>query len=283
MAKFSDQFDRCDPLTFKFSGPFEYWSEPIAWDARNLLKGRTTSQLKQIALAVEQLIEILGALSGRNDPFIKATLKPLNGKAKNQRPMQNSDINLYMVASLKPPAGMFEYEQWEGYAALSLWKLIDFFDAVNAPQQERREKSELRPPTDKNKYQSLITGTPHLLEAMQASTLADEAHMLQQHILTFGADRHRHIVEALCDVEAKRRVAMSNKCRAAVLVRHGRASAHQAEALRLANSKPFKSRAEAARHAADNVEKGDGTFYTVAVVDGWLKAAGWRKDGGSTA
>lgn len=103
--------------------------------------------------------------------------------------------------------------------------------------------------------------------------------MRLQQLSAMSSAGQRQLSEALYEAEAKRRSEVSNKSRAAVMVRHSKTSAHQAEALKHANSRPFKSRAEAARFAADMVEKGPTTFYTVAVVDGWLKAAGWRSVG----
>ena len=62
-----------------------------------------------------------------------------------------------------------------------------------------------------------------------------------------------------------------------MMVRHDKGNDRKAEAIAIASSHPFKSRAAAARHAADLVQKTPGEFYTVEVVDRWLKDAGWKR------
>jgi hypothetical protein len=50
---------------------------------------------------------------------------------------------------------------------------------------------------------------------------------------------------------------------------------HRKEALRIAESQPFKSRAKAAEEAVAQIRKPDGSYYTFDTVDDWLKDAGW--------
>lgn len=66
--------------------------------------------------------------------------------------------------------------------------------------------------------------------------------------------------------------------KAAADARWAHRNAFKAKALELANSKAFVSRADAARHAADNLEDKPGEKrerYDWATVDTWLKDAGW--------
>lgn len=296
MAKFSDQFEKRDPLTFTAFGIFDFWPRQIAWEARDLLEGRTTFQLKEIGIAVEALIEtqlqlLLAKPDEAGDPRLTANPKAIgyggfmSPKVPELLRSQHSDVNLFIAGCSLPQAGGMRFEQWEGLAVLALWKLIDFFEIITAPRRELGEYSRLGgpKPTDKRKYQALMQCAPELVEAMRACTLAGEAKMRLHQLAAMKSLAQREVSKALYEAEAQRRLEVSEKSRAAVMVRHSKTSAHQAEALRFANSKPFKSRAEAARYAAERVDKGDGTEYTVPVVDGWLKAAGWRKDGVSTA
>ena len=117
--------------------------------------------------------------------------------------------------------------------------------------------------------------------AEKVESVVDEqvAFMRTQLLAAMASDAERKVSEALYEAEALRRQVVSSKSRDAVNVRHDKNKAHHVQALRLANSKYFPKRAAAARYAADRVEKTPGETYTVGVVDGWLKAAGWRPSG----
>ena len=296
MAKFSDQFEKRDPLTFTAFGIFEFWLRQIAWEARDLLKGRTALHLKEIGSAVEALIEtqlqlLLSKPDEAGDPRLSANPKAIgyggfmSPKVPELLRSQHSDVNLFVAGCSLPEAGGMRFEQWEGLAVLALWKLIDFFEIITAPRRELGENAYLGgpEPTDKRKHQALMKCTPDLVEAMRACTLAGEAKMRLQQLAAMKSSAQREVSKALYEAEEKRRSEVSEKSRAAVAVRHDKTKDHRAEALKHANSKRFKSRAEAARYAADMVEKGPKTFYTVAVVEGWLKAAGWRRQEAPTA
>lgn len=294
MANFSDQFEKRDPLTFTAFGIFDLWPRQIAWEARDLLEGRPSPLLKEIAISVEMLIEVqtnfmVSKQGRRGDPRFDSNPKAIGfGNAhviqnSEQLRLQHGDVNLFVAATSLPEARQFKFMFWEGLAVLALWKLIDFFETIFAPQKEIGYEIGLPRATKEKRHSALNSAVPDLVEAMRACTLAGEAKMRLQQLAAMKSSAQREVSTALYEAEAQRRSEVSEKSRAAVMVRHSKTSAHQAEALRLAYSKPFKSRAEAARHAAYIVEKGPNTYYTVAVVDGWLKAAGWRKDGVSTA
>lgn len=294
MAKFSDQFEKRDPLTFTAFGIFEFWPRQIAWEARDLLEGRTTARLKEIAVFIEavisaQLSQLLSKPDEAGDPRFKANPKALeygsfmSSKDPENLRLQHSDVNLYIAATSGSRAEILNFEQWEGLAVVALWKLIDFFEAITAPQRESGTGLWSPRPTIEKKYAAMKRSTPDLVEAMRACTLASEAKMRLQQLSKMKSATQREVSEALYEAEAKRRREVSDKSRAAVAVRHDKTNDHRAEALKHANSKPFKSRAEAARFAADMVEKGPNTFYTVAVVDGWLKAARWCRQEAPTA
>lgn len=294
MAKFHDQFQKRDPLTFNAFGIVDFWPRAIAWEARDLLEGRKTSHLKKIATAVEALIEaqltlMMSKPDVAGDPRYSANPKALeygsfmSVQEPNFLRVQHGDVNLYLGATTSPGDKGLKFEQWEGLAVLALWKLIDFFETVTAPRRELGNRTGLQQPTDKRKYQALLHGAPDLVEAMRACTLAGETKMRLKQLAAMDSSAQRQVAEALYAADAKRRIEVSNKSRAAVAVRHSKIKEHQAEAMREALSRPFKSRAEAARHAAEMVQKSPGIFYTSAVIDGWLKALGWQSIGVSTA
>ncbi len=70
--------------------------------------------------------------------------------------------------------------------------------------------------------------------------------------------------------------ARRDAARQASSARWSKLDSHKAEALKLANSKPFASRAAAARYVVDNLEKTPNTYYACETIEGWLKGSGWK-------
>lgn len=90
-----------------------------------------------------------------------------------------------------------------------------------------------------------------------------------------GSERLRALEEG----EALRRAATREKAQQASAVRWSPLAAHKAEAIRLARSRSFRSRRQAAEYARENVPKdmAGKLFYSVETVDKWLKEAGWKR------
>lgn len=293
MAKFSDQFEKRDPLTFNAFGIFDLWPRQIAWEARDLLEGRTTVRLTEVANAIEavvlaELSLLLSKPDEEGDPRFRANPKALeygtflSPKDPEDLRLQHSDVNLFIAATSGSKAEKLNFEQWEGLAVLALWKLIDFFETITAPRRELGDGFPAPRPTTEKKFAAMKSSTPDLVEAMRACTLAGEAKMRTQQLSALGSAAQRQVSEALYEAETKRRNEVSKKCRDAVLVRHSKTEDHKAQALAYALSKPFKNLTHAARFAADNVEKSPNVFYTPGAVGEWLKAAKWRSMEGPT-
>jgi len=291
MADFSDQFDKWDPLLFNAVGIFDMWPRQAAWEARALLTGRTSPELKQIALGVESMISDqvahLVQNQGKNgDAWFDANPKTttLHADISPPRPelLRESygDVNLFMSAFLTTQPSVFSanfpFAQWEGLAVITLWKLLDFYDAVF---WRRREPEAYQLGQSRNPAKSasaLLKGAPLLVEAMRACTLATECKTRAEQLDAMADNSHRRLAEALYSEEAKRREEVSRRARAAVSVRHKKTHAHAEEAIRMANAQFFSTRAAAARHVADLLQKAPGEFYTVRAVDEWLKESGWK-------
>ncbi len=287
MAAFTDQFTRRDPLTFTAFGVFDLWPRQIAWEARDLLKGRSKSQLKRIATSVEALIKVqlehLVSNQGRKgNPHFDANPKAIGYgmnfvvQSSEQLRLQHSDVNLYVAAQSLPKAKQIQFEQWEGLAVLSLWKLIDFFDGITAPRKDLGMEHWSTQPTLERRYEAFRSATPDLIEAMRACTLAIECKTREQQLAAMADDSHRALAEALYLQEAKRREEVSQKARASVSVRHQKTYVHAEEAVRMANAGSFPSLEAAGRDIADRIEKSPGELYSVRVVKQWIKESGWK-------
>lgn len=289
MANFTDQFKKRNPLTFNATGVLDMWPRQIAWETRDLLKGRTTSQLMKMAVAIEALIvdqvrRLVQNQGKMGEQHFDSNPKTISYWAKwmsiqpDQLREQYGDVNLFVAASM--PSGKTSskrtrpFEQWEGLAVLALWKLIDFYEVRSTLRKEYEFGS--MPPPEK-RISALVRGAPLLVESMRACTLAAEGRMRVQQLASFN-DAQRTVSEALYEADSERRRVVSEKSRAAVKVRHDKTKVHVACAIELAKAGNFKSRAAAARHIADEILKASPReFYTPGTVDGWLKAAGWER------
>lgn len=303
MARFEKQFDVRDPLTFNAMGLLEAWPRQAAWEARSLLEGHSSKQLKTMAQTVNSVIEDQVAYlmtlpeprsfhAFADNPMSIAQGMWVQGPPEHIRE-RHGDVNLFVAASTPlHPAGIgaaLPFEQWKGLAVLALWKLVDFYDTIQVIYRrldyyQNLDDYKRNKPSAEDRLSAYRTGGPLVVEAMRACTLAAEGRMRMQLLSAMASDAERKVADALYEAEAVRRREVSIKSRAAVMVRHGKTSEHQAQALRLANSRPFQSRAAAARYALDRVEKTPGETYTYDVVYRWLKVAGWtRNDGAPTA
>lgn len=297
MANFTNQFEKRDPLTFNAVGILDMWPRQIAWEARALLEGRTTPQLTEVAIAIEALIvDQVGYLvqnrGKKGERHFDSNPKTISYGAEwmdvqpDRLREQYGDVNLFVAASMPSRQTSSQttvpFEQWEGLAVMALWKLVDFYEALLGWRKEYELESHPTYPPGRRRT-ALMQSAPLLVESMRACTLAAEGRLRVQQLASMTDDTQRRVSEALYEAESERRKVVSNKSRAAVMVRHDKTSEHIARAIEIANSQYFRYRSEAARHAADLVQKAPGKFYTVDIVDSWLKAAHWqRKEGGFT-
>lgn len=291
MAKFSDQFERLNPLTFDAIGVLEVWPQQALWDARSLLKVFDAKQLTLIAEKVESVIEAqiehMSHHGGAKVPLnhhrksspVTSLLEAAGVSVTLIRKI-HGDINLFVAATTPHyPGGIEEplpFKQWEGLAVLSLWKLADLREII-FPIRTTSSDGQRIVATPLERAKSYIHGTPLALEATRACALAAEGRMRLLQMDAIKSSAQRKLAEALYEAERLRKQEVSEKCRAAVMVRHDKTFKKHAKALELANSKPFSSRKKAAQYAADRISKDSDTCYDVDTVYRWLKAAGWEK------
>jgi hypothetical protein len=319
-----DQFDRADPLTLNAIGIFKMWPRQAAFEAQALLAdGRTTQDLKAIATDVEALIcnqvgallrlprsERQATLEGNPKEWIWSTDLDHRNPAELLRE-RHGDTNLF-EAAIEHGQGRLptsiEFSDWEGYAVIALWKLVEFKDALTAPR--RRLILAHLPPSDRpmsdaealSRLMSMgvavpreefleaqVLAAPLVVEAVRACALGTEARLraAQMAVLKTRAQRERAL--AIERVEMRRRQEVSKRARESADKGHEHLARHQERAFQLANSKWFPSLAAAARYAAARISKSDGRegggtepesdedCYTERTVGDWLKAKGWKR------
>lgn len=286
MAAFTNQFNKWDPLTFGVWGQLDPWPRQAAWEARSLLEGRSRAELIRMAQEVDSTILCqIDHLRSLSEPMHFDMFKPNPltvdkgawfGGSIQQIRKDHCDVNLFIAAytsHCSDGIGVdLPFEQWEGLAVIALWKLADYNEIMELVSRQKESTAE-------DRTQAVRHAAALVIEAVRACTLAAEGRVGLQHLAAITTREQLKISQALYEAENLRRRELSSRGRAAVMVRHEKTTEHQAEALRFANSRYFPKRAAAARYAADRVEKTPGETYTVGVVDGWLKAAGWQPSG----
>jgi hypothetical protein len=310
---YTDQFDRTDPFALNPIGIFDLWPRQAVWEARAMLaEGRSLDDLKQIAANVEvmicnevrRLLRLSAGLSGSpGEGNPKAWVWPadLNPREPQELRVRHGDTNLYEAAVAPGQARLptsIQFEDWEGYAVIALWKLVDFMDTLKAPRRRLVEAYNAKfqseafdpivpfvrvPPAER--HETIRLSAPMLVEAVRACTLAGESRLRAAHIAALKTRAQKDRAWAIERAEMKRRHAVSGKAREAAAVTHQHLPGHQEKAWALANSKPFSSRAAAARYAAARIAKSDGgsdpgsddDCYTEKTVDQWLKERGWKR------
>jgi hypothetical protein len=318
---YTDQFDRADPLTLNPIGIFQMWPRQAAFEAQALLAdGRTTQDLKAIATDVEALIcNQVGALLRLPRSARQATLE---GNPKewiwstdldHRNPAEllrerHGDTNLF-EAAIEHGQGRLptsiEFSDWEGYAVIALWKLVEFKDALTAPRRrlilahlpasERRMSDAealsrlmslgVTVPREEFREAQLLAA-PLVVEAARACALGTEARLraAQMAVLKTRAQRERAL--AIERVEMRRRQEVSQRARDSADERHKHLALHKERALKLANSKTFYTYSTAARYALARISKSDGRgggdpdsdedLYTERTVITWLQELGWK-------
>jgi hypothetical protein len=298
---YTDQFDRTDPLTFNPVGILDLWPRQATWEARALLaEGRSVADLKEIAANVEvlicnevtRLLRVSAGLAGSpvdGNPKTWVWPPDLNPQEPQQLRQRHGDTNLYEAALVagRLPVARVEFEDWEGYAAIALWKLVDFMDTIRAPGRRHRREGQpllLRSVPAQEIHEALRVAAPMLVEAVRACTLGSESRLRSAQIDALKTRAQRDQAFAIERADILRRQAVSAQARQAAAATHQHLPEHQEKAWTLATSKRFKSRAAAARYAAARIAKSDGgddpesdaDTYTEKTVDQWLKARGWK-------
>jgi hypothetical protein len=296
--EFGDQFDIRDPLKFDPIGLFDLWPRQIAWEARALLAGRTTAELKVIAQHIDETISAKVAAVLEQADRLRHSSFEGNPKTRlfpgDIRPLtpaqirtEHGDINLLTAAISEPQLGLFgaavAFSSWEGYAVLALWKLIDWHRTISPPGSRQLTIQGQRRPLE-DRHRAFIDANPLILEALRACTLAAEGKLVAEQMAALKTKGQREVAEAVHRAEQSRRARLSEQNRQAVVVRHDRAASKREQAVMLAISQPFKGYADAARYVVDRLEKSPGKYFTTKTIEGWLKRAGWKpSDKRSTA
>ena len=305
MARFTNQFELMDPLEFSASGVFDLWPRQFAWEARHLTLGRSSSDLTVIARSMDQMIEARAAQEIGMGPSSLAEASTLNPKrSRLLRPREatadgiaavrsfDGDLNLYRDAGgahallLRfDECRALKVQEWEAYATLALWKLIDMRAALSVvTRRGMARRNGRKPPTvvddpsaNLSDVSLVMRAASVLVEVGCACTLASEAKL--RHDSMALATVPPAVISRLRELEAAQAARGRQARRAARTAAAHRWSpleAHKAQALELARGGSFRSRAAAARFAADRISKDEqGNSYTAETIDGWLKAAGW--------
>lgn len=331
---YTDQFERADPLTFNPIGIFDLWPRQAVWEARSLLAdGRSTEDVKAIASSVEEMIRNeLGRLLRRpiRLPEIsvsgnpKAWLWPAEWGSDGKRELRerHGDSNLYQAAITPGQARLptpIHFEDWEGYAVIALWKLVEFVDALRAPRrrlEQMADEGEQVPRTalggvlvpEADLLRAQRQAAPKLVEAVRACTLGAECRLRASQMAALETRAQRDRAAVIERAEMQRRQEITDRAREAANKSHEHLAFHQEKAWEMANSKPFRSRIDAARYAAENIAKSDRPeneggneandtseegaamgkvgavaatpepvleWYTERTVDRWLRERGW--------
>lgn len=149
MARFTDQFDRHNPKSFRPSMPIATWPTLVHVDALELLSDVDADAFDELAIACEQAIE--EQASPWNFPLPEEFwlhTRVLPSWVNEQSTASTTDVrNTYSDLNLllnaieygSQPAIRFtsqKFESWHYLASFAIWKLIDAFDVMygHAPQ-----------------------------------------------------------------------------------------------------------------------------------------------------
>lgn len=300
MAAFTDQFQRRNPLTFNAFPLMSMWPRQIAWEARQLLAGRTCEELVDIARAVDGMIaeEAIRSIERLSDstadadgtnPKTSSTYVDFSDAAGVGRiRLEHGDVNL--LEAIEDPVWREGFAPHEAFAVLALWKIVDCYDLASSSvgslladilviEGEPYQPAQLAAKgarTAKKEQNARNYAAAEAIEAMRACTIAAQFKRQDQLVqdmrgMTVDAVQARLALEAsLRKQEARERAQRSADAR------WGKKSLDEARALEMAKARKYATRIGAARSIADDLEKDDKSFYTAETVDSWLKKAGWK-------
>jgi hypothetical protein len=320
-----DQFERADPLTLNPIGILDLWPRQAIWEARGLLaEARSCADLQAIAADVELMIQneatrllrlpradIVSRLDESHPKAWVWTSDIYSGDSGRVRE-HHGDTNLYEAAIAPGQSRLptsVPFEDWEGYAVIALWKLVDFMEILRAPRRqlvqqysvslglesldEKQRMSRLLDAGVKVTRAQWLTAqrdaAPMLIEAVRACALGAECRLRAAQMAVLRTRAQRDRAWAVERVEMRRRQETSKQARDAANVLHKHLPAHQEKAWQLANSKWFPNVSAAGRYAAARISKSDGKaggsanpesdddVYTERTVIEWLKERGWKR------
>ncbi|KQU78172.1 MULTISPECIES: hypothetical protein [unclassified Rhizobacter] len=204
MVAFTDQFERRDPLTFNAYGSvMNLWPRQLAWEARRLVATRSVIDLTEIGRAIDRVVWRAAeatidrgprsiAESRQHPPKTSGLLTPREHSARAIGEVRHvdGDLNLYREAGgigelLRDPAlARLIPTDWEAYATIALWKLVDLYEHLAAAMErdeEGRVVSSLYRQDDPDHLRRSRSGlryaSEEAIEAACACTLASEARL----------------------------------------------------------------------------------------------------------
>lgn len=242
------------PLTTKLADRLEFfgWPKQILFELRVLLRDRTEEWLTSVAEQVHQALQMdvesrAGVFTTPLEPDL-LRLDELPYAFDSERPGQ-----IGIFTAVEPTFRWNEMtprtERWERYAVFALLNIRDAIKVLGAlPTQS---------PSGEDADLAMIhfsNAGGFALEAMRALQIA---HSLR------------------IDSRTK-----SNRGRMAANARHEAMKPKHAEALAMANSRPFKNKREAVDFIAENLTiNAEGTqFCSRRAASDWLSAAGWQPE-----
>jgi hypothetical protein len=298
MTAYTDQFDRRNPLEFAPSAAMmASWPLQLAVEARGQLQGRTVDQLKSIAAVVEFVIhaEALRATIARVEldamayhkgkPFQPITAGDVPAEMIEFTRITHGDLALFTAAGGTkamaecPSLPEFDFPDHQTFAVVALWKLIDAHDVyARLYSFDEDGKAELDKLDVWACFEAMNGGAAHVIEA--ATACATAAHLMTRNdtIAAFKESTHDAFMARLEADEQMRTRDKAQQASAAAKVRWKDRDRHRVMAKEYADSRPFRSRAEAARQAGNYLMKeANGEIYTVETIESWLAKDGWKR------
>jgi hypothetical protein len=162
---------------------------------------------------------------------------------------------------------------------LAIWKLIDAHDVYSRLYSfDESGKAELDKLDVWACFEAMNGGAAHVIEAATACATATHLMTRNDTIAAFKESTHDAFMARLEADEQMRTREKALQAAAAAKVRWKDRDRHRAMAKDYADSRPFRSRAEAARQAANFLMKeADGEIYTVETIESWLAKDGWKR------
>lgn len=267
MARFTDQFNRYDPRTFRPSVLIPTWPAIVQQDAKELLIKFSDAELIERALAVEIAIESIAdpaTFPKNRSSWIWSRVKPgwiATGLFPSSDEIRNefSDVNLFLFSleQRRHPQHSLEMpyvDPWQSLAILSLWKLIDALDVLRGVNPDLIGGL-IRPNrTDRKMYAAGI-----VMEAQAAISSAAQLKASAFHI--------EYMRRHLDGVESAKR---SMKATHSVVAKHKKDDATRLKAFQLSDETPVKNLKVRAEYAYDRLNKDPEFKFSLDTVYDWI-------------
>lgn len=249
-------FPHPDPFALPASWAFAGWPTQILFETRELLADETSGWLTAVATHINGVVmsnvdKLFDNAKGPSETLAHSETWPFSLHA------QPGHIGVFAALEpgvswdkLSPPT-----QRWQRYAVFALMYIRDCLNILEKLGDQPSQSSE--PPSVSSKYMSmqLNDAGAFALEAMRALQIA---HSLR--------------------IDTRKK---SESGRKAAKVRHDAMKPKHAEAIAMANSRPFKTKQEAIDFIAENLTvNAEGTeFCKRGTARNWLLAAGWEPIG----